>query len=239
MSPVGTKQRVKASAVPEPIAAAGTRKIVRTTTVDLVTTALRQRIVGGELAPGEVVRQELLADDLGVSRAPIREAITRLVAEGLLTNVPHKGAYVTELSIDEVREIFEVRLRLEPWLFSEAIGRITETEIDKAERLIQEMDQAEPGMWGQLNWHLHETLYLPSRRDITLQMLRVLHDRSDRYLRFQVAQVPIREQSHAEHMGLVAACRKKDAKLGAKLLEQHVKLASRQIEAAVEIILSR
>lgn len=220
-------------------ASESTHKIVRTTTVELVTTAIRQRILSGDLAPGEVLRQEALADELGVSRVPIREAITRLTGEGLLTKVPHKGAYVAELSIEEVQETFEIRLRLEPWLFSQAIPHITDAEIAKAEKLVIEMDQAESGMWGQLNWRLHETLYLPARRDITLQMLRVLHDRSDRYFRFQVVQVPIREQSHDEHMQLVEACKKHDAKLGAKLLEQHVKTAAQQIIAVVETIMSR
>ncbi|PLZ03164.1 GntR family transcriptional regulator [Burkholderia sp. WAC0059] len=216
-----------------------TRKIVRPTTVELVTTEIRQRILSGDLAPGEVLRQEALADELGVSRVPIREAITRLTAEGLLTNVPHKGAYVAELSIDEVRETFDIRLRLEPWIFSEAIARVTEAEIARAERLVKEMDKADSGLWGQLNWRFHETLYLPAQRDITLQMLRVLHDRCDRYFRFQVVKVPIREQSHDEHMGLVTACQKRDAKLGAKLLEQHVKTAAQQIMAVVEAVVPR
>ncbi|WP_233830201.1 GntR family transcriptional regulator [Paraburkholderia sp. ZP32-5] len=223
----------------EIVAEESTRKIVRPTTVELVTTAVRQRILSGELAPGEVLRQEALAEELGVSRVPVREAITRLTAEGLLTSVPHKGAYVAELSIDEVEETFDIRLRLEPWIFSEAIPRITEAEIGKAERLVNDMDNADSGVWGQLNWRLHETLYLPSKRDITLQMLRVLHDRSDRYFRFQAVQVPIREQSHDEHMALVDACRKRDAKLGAKLLEQHVKTAAQQIMSVVRAVVAR
>ena len=241
MPPAATRKR---QAAPSPTISAvaevkGPRKIVRPTTVELVTTEIRQRILSGDLAPGEVLRQEALADELGVSRVPIREAITRLTSEGLLTNVPHKGAYVAELSIDEVRETFDIRLRLEPWIFSEAIARITEAEIAKAERLVMEMDQAGSAMWGQLNWRFHETLYLPAQRDITVQLLRVLHDRSDRYFRFQVVQVPIREQSHEEHMALIAACRKRDAKLGAKLLEQHVKTAAQQIITVVEAIVVR
>ena len=235
MPPVALKSRRTEA----PGASESTHRIVRTTTVELVTTAIRQRILSGNLAPGEVLRQEALADELGVSRVPIREAITRLTGAGLLTTVPHKGAYVAELSIEEVQETFEIRLRLEPWLFSQAIPHITDAEIAKAEKLVVEMDQAESGMWGQLNWRLHETLYLPARRDITLQMLRVLHDRSDRYFRFQVVQVPIREQSHDEHMSLIDACKKRDAKLGAKLLEQHVKTAAQQIVAVVETIMAR
>ncbi|KMY86443.1 putative regulator PutR for proline utilization, GntR family [Candidatus Paraburkholderia calva] len=216
MSPVASKPRQTA-------AGDATRKIVRTTTVELVTTAIRQRILSGELPPGEPVTQEALADELGVSRVPIREAITRLTGEGLLFNVPHKGAYVVQLSKEEVQETFEIRLCLEPWLFSQAIPHIIDAEIAKAEQLVNEMERAESGAWDQLNWRLHETLYLPAQRDITLQML---HDRSDRYFRFQVVQVPMREQSHGKHMGLIDACRKRDAKLGAKLLEQHVKIAA-------------
>jgi DNA-binding GntR family transcriptional regulator len=236
MAPVATKARRGESLV---IEGDNTRRIVRTTTVELATKAIRQRILSGELAPGEPLRQEALAEELGVSRVPIREAITRLTGEGLLFNVPHKGAYVAQLSVEEVQETFEIRLRLEPWLFSQAIPHITDAEIDKAEALVNEMDQADAGSWGHLNWRLHETLYLPAQRDITLQMLRVLHDRSDRYFRFQVVQVPIRGQSHGEHMDLVDACRKRDAKLGAKRLEQHVKTAAQQIVSVVEKIMTR
>lgn len=240
MSPVAAKKRhTEESPLKEAVAADATRKIVRPTTVELVTTAIRQRILSGELPPGEALRQEALADELGVSRVPIREAITRLTGEGLLTNVPHKGAYVAELSVDEVKETFEIRLRLEPWIFAEAIPRITDAEIGKAERLVKEMDKADSAEWGHLNWCLHETLYLPAQKEITLQMLRVLHDRCDRYFRFQVVQVPIREQSHDEHMALVMACKKRDAKLGAKLLEQHVKTASQQIISVVDAIVAR
>jgi DNA-binding GntR family transcriptional regulator len=215
------------------------RKIVRPTTVELVTSAIRQRILSGDLAPGEVLRQEALADELGVSRVPIREAITRLAAEGLLINVPHRGAYVAELSIDEVEETFAIRSRLEPWIFTEAISRITEAEIGKAERLIHEMNGADSSVWGQINWQFHETLYLPAERDITLQMLRLLHGKSDRYFRFQVVQVPIRKQSQEEHMELVSACRMRDAVRGAKLLEQHVHTAANQIMAVVRAVVQR
>jgi DNA-binding GntR family transcriptional regulator len=241
MSPVAAKsRRSDPPSARTDVAADGiTRKIVRPTTVELVTTAIRRRILSGELAPGEVLRQEALADELGVSRVPIREAITRLTGEGLLTNVPHKGAYVAELSVEEVQETFDIRLRLEPWLFSEAIARISAAEIEKAERLVNEMDSVDEGEWGQLNWQFHEALYLPAQREITLQMLRVLHDRSDRYFRFQIVQVPIREQAHAEHMALVDTCRKRDRKLGEKLLEQHVKTAARQIMSVVESVITR
>lgn len=214
-------------------------KIVRMTTVELVTTAIRQQILSGHLAPGEVLRQEALAEELGVSRVPIREAITRLQAEGMLNVIPHKGAYVCELSVDEVRESFDIRLRLEPWIFAEAITRITPAEIKKADRLVAAMDEAAAADWGHLNWTFHETLYLPSRREVTIATLRRLHDLTDRYFRFQVVNVPIRKQAHDEHMALVDACRRRAPKAGAQALEDHIRTASAQIVGVVEKVLAR
>src|SRR5579863_9039951 len=69
-------------------------KIVRSTTVDLVLEAIWGKILRGELGSGEALRQEALAEELGVSRVPVREAITRLQGEGLVTVIAHKGAYV-------------------------------------------------------------------------------------------------------------------------------------------------
>lgn len=239
MATATLKQRPPKSGGASEVVERISRKIVRPTAVDLVTDEVRQMILSGRIAPGEVLRQEALAEELGVSRVPVREAITRLHAEGLLNVVPHKGAYVHDLSVDEVRETFNIRLRLEPWIFSEAIPHITDAEINKAEKLVKEMDKTSGGEWGHLNWRFHETLYLPAHCEITLQMLRVLHDRCDRYFRFQVMKVPIREQSHEEHMQLVEACRKRDVKLGTKLLENHVKVASQQIVTIVEAVVKK
>lgn len=237
---ISRKKNVTAVSFPEPeVIERATRKIVRPTAVELVTDEIRQMILSGRISPGSVLRQEVLAEELGVSRVPVREAITRLQSEGLLNVVPHKGAYVQELSVDEVRETFNIRLRLEPWVFSEAIPLITDAEINKAERMVKDMDKAAGAEWGSLNWKLHETLYRPARCEITLQMLRVLHDRCDRYFRFQVVKVPIREQSHKEHMQIIDACRNRDVKLGTKLLETHVKVASQQIMGIVEAVMAK
>jgi DNA-binding GntR family transcriptional regulator len=234
------KRPSKTMISPEPdVVERVTRKIVRPTAVELVTDEIRQMILSGRISPGSVLRQEVLAEELGVSRVPVREAISRLHSEGLLNVVPHKGAYVQELSVDEVRETFNIRVRLEPWVFSEAIPLITDAEISKAERIVKDMDKATGGEWGSLNWKLHETLYRPARCEITLQMLRVLHDRCDRYFRFQVVKVPIREQSHAEHMAIIDACRNRDVKLGTRLLETHVKVASQQIMSIVEAVMAK
>jgi DNA-binding GntR family transcriptional regulator len=82
---------------------------------------LRARIIGGQLPPGARIRQEEIAAEFGVSRIPIREALRSLASSGLVTLVPSTGAWVTELSLEECREVYLMRERLEPLLLSMAI----------------------------------------------------------------------------------------------------------------------
>ncbi|WP_321812554.1 MULTISPECIES: GntR family transcriptional regulator [unclassified Burkholderia] len=204
-------------------------KLVRSTTVDLVLEAIRGRILRGELAPGDALRQEALADELGVSRVPVREAITRLQGEGLVTIIPHKGAYVCGISVEEVRETFEIRLRLEPWIFSRAIPATDEQTLAAALGLVDQMDSATETTWGALNWRFHETLYAPSGLELAIETLRRLNDRNERYFRFQVVNVPIRENTRREHIEMVEMCRARDVRGGARLLREHLQRAMDQI----------
>src|SRR5215204_5694750 len=80
---------------------------------ELVVTALRERILGGTVPPGERLVEGRLSDELGVSRMPVREALRKLAAEGLVTIEPRRGATVTSFSTDQVRELVEVRATLE------------------------------------------------------------------------------------------------------------------------------
>jgi DNA-binding GntR family transcriptional regulator len=209
-------------------------KIVRSTTVDLVLEVIRGKILRGELGSGEALRQEALADELGVSRVPIREAITRLQGEGLVTVVPHKGAYVCGISVDEVRETFEMRLRLEPWIFSKAIPATSEAARETALAIVDEMDRATESTWGQLNWRFHETLYQASGLNLAIDTLKRLNDRNERFFRFQVVNVPIRENTHREHIELIEASRAGDTRRGARLLREHLHIAMEQIVTVAE-----
>ncbi|WP_144633643.1 GntR family transcriptional regulator [Bordetella genomosp. 13] len=212
-------------------------KIVRKTTTELAADAMRDRILSGEFPPGTALRQELLADELGVSRIPIREALRLLSAEGLVDTVPHKGAFVTMLSKAEVREFFDIRKRLEPWIFREAIPNISEADLQRAEKLVQEMVAIEPGQWGAMNWALHENLYRAAGRPAALGMVRALHEKSERYFRFQVVNAPIRQQAHREHMEMIALCRTGQVERAEALLEKHIDDAAQQILVIVDRLL--
>ena len=111
-------------------------QIVRKTTASIVAEELRKRILTGRLREGAQIRQEAIANELGVSRIPVREALRQLEAEGMITLVSHKGAEVTRLEPSEIEELFEVRTMLETWLIENAIGPMTSEDISEAERLL-------------------------------------------------------------------------------------------------------
>jgi DNA-binding GntR family transcriptional regulator len=219
------------SALPNARGADG--RLLRKTAVELVLDDLRARILSGQLTPGAALRQEALADELGVSRIPLREAIRLLSSEGLVDVIPHRGAYVSMLSLDEVQEFFDLRLRLEPWLLHEAVPNMNAADLDQAERLVASMDQAGAEHWGQLNWQLHLLLYRPAARPAAIGIVRALHDKSERYFRFQVVNAPIRHQAHVEHMALIALCRQGRADEARAALEHHISDAAAQILAIV------
>jgi DNA-binding GntR family transcriptional regulator len=190
--------------------------------------------LSGEIPPGVALRQEALADELGVSRIPLREAIRLLSSEGLVDLLPHKGAYVSMLSLDEVREFFDMRLQLEPWLLEQACLSTTQEQLDAAAALVEAMDGASADDWGRLNWRLHENLYRAAGRPFALEVVRTIHEKSERYFRFQVVNVPIRRQAHDEHMEMIELCRRGDAAGARAAMERHIQGAAEQILVAAQ-----
>jgi DNA-binding GntR family transcriptional regulator len=105
--------------------------------VDRVYAALRQRILDGELVRGTRLRQEALADDLGVSRTPLREALRRLAAEGLVEFYPNRGAQVVDVTADDVRRAYEARVVVEPGAARLAAIRRSPVELAAMRRAIE------------------------------------------------------------------------------------------------------
>src|SRR5579864_6958279 len=115
---------------------------------------LRQLIISNTYAQGEQLRQEEVARQLGVSHIPVRAAFQLLEAEGLITNVPYKGAVVTRLSAAEIEEYFDIRATLEVDLLKRAIGKIGPEALARARKIVERMDTASPERWGEYNWKL-------------------------------------------------------------------------------------
>ena len=125
------------------------------TLAGIVVDRLREQILSNAYPAGTQLRQDALAASFSVSRIPVREALIQLEAEGLVRMIPHKGAVVTELSREEVNDVFDLRVLLETRLFRDSIGRLDDTDfavIDtiqaRFEAAIRERD---PGVLGRLD----------------------------------------------------------------------------------------
>ncbi len=188
-----------------------------------VADTLRELIVSNAYAQGHQLRQDEVARRLGVSHIPVRAAFLQLESEGLITNVPYKGAVVTRLSVAEIEEYFDIRATLEVDLLKRAIKDIGADAVTRARKLVEKMDSAPPLRWGELNWKLHEELYAPARRPITLELVRRVHDNLDRYVRIQLSLAEDnRRRAHKEHIQLIDLCEAGNQAKAAALLSRHI-----------------
>jgi DNA-binding GntR family transcriptional regulator len=204
------------------------RPIERRTVAAEAAEILRQRILTGEIRGGQPIRQEQIAQELGVSRIPLREALKQLEAEGFVTIAPHKGAVVSTLSAEEAEELFALRLQLEHWLLREAIPRMQEADFAHLDAIIDESRApnkdagGDLARWGELNWQFHEALYRPAGRPLSLKVLKRIHDNLDRYLRLQIAITRDWDRAYRDHQDFVALSREGNVDAALRLLEHHI-----------------
>ena len=212
--------------------------IQRQTIASMTVEALRERILRGDYPEGEPLRQDAVAEELGVSRIPVREALRQLEAEGLVTFNPHRGAVVSSLSLDEIAELFELRAEIECDLVRRAIPNMTKEQLDRATDVLDEFEAAlragEAARWGPLNWHFHAALYAPANRNFTMGVLQKLHHHSDRYFRMQVFLAHGGERANEEHRAIAAAVGKKDVKAASQLMRAHILGAGQSLLALLE-----
>jgi DNA-binding GntR family transcriptional regulator len=211
-----------AKAPPQAAEPAHGGRLVRATAAELVAADLRTRIMSGELAPGAALRQVALAEELGVSRIPLREAIFLLSSEGLIDLHSHRGAFVSRVSVSEVREFFDLRVQLEPWLLGLAIPLLQAGDLARAGELVAQMDDAAADEWGRLNWHFHETLYKPADRPHALGIVHTLHEKCERYLNRRNVSAAHRIQAHQEHTEVIDLCRMGNVEAASHAMGRHI-----------------
>jgi len=201
----------------------------RTVTSD-VADFIRQKIIDGSYKGGELIRQEALAAELGVSRIPVREALLQLEAEGLVTIHTHRGAMVAILSPDDAQEIFEARALIEPFMLNEAMKLRTPADVLAVQQVLTRYENAikndaGPEELSSLNWALHVRMCEPAKRPRMMAILTSLHNSADRYLRVQINVQEARQRALVDHRNIVDAYAKGDTKKACKLMEQHIRVA--------------
>jgi DNA-binding GntR family transcriptional regulator len=197
--------------------------------------ALHEAIVTGVLAPGERLPIEELAEILEMSPMPIREALRLLDSVGLVENIPHRGARVTELSIEDLREVYEARLALEPLAVRHAAERFTSVDAELAgERLeahVKAYRQRDLGVVWSTHTAFHFALYDAADSRWMSRLIRPLWETSERY---RFAMLPVRvnlEQRRLEHERILRACVAHEPERAARELHNHLARTANLIAA--------
>jgi DNA-binding GntR family transcriptional regulator len=202
---------------------------------DIVHDYLRQRIVAGTVAAGSPLRQETIASELGISRVPVREALKRLEAEGLVKFRPRRGYLVSELDPEEIVEIFEIRGLLEKQGAGLAARQRTEDDIAEVEALVLAMDEAlDPApdsidLFARLNREFHARLVACSRRPRLCRLLENLRDQVEGYVRIDATTLGRLAEAQAEHHEIFEAFRAGDARQTARLCAAHSNHTSQNV----------
>jgi DNA-binding GntR family transcriptional regulator len=197
---------------------------------DHVLDSLRTAILAGELAAGETLRQEDLAERLGVSRMPVREAIKQLHSEGLVEVLPSRRVRVAALSRAEIQDIYDMRAALEPLAVRLAVPLLTKAQLrDAAHALEAADDEQDADTFGVRNAAFHLALMNPCERPRLLNGIASLLDLSDRYQRAALRDGEHNALVRAEHAALLEAARAGDADEAARLTEEHVRGAGARL----------
>lgn len=202
------------------------------TTTDKIANSLRTDILRGTLQSSQPLRQDEIASQFGVSKIPVREALVQLKAEGLVTFIPNRGAFVSSLSGAEAEEIYLMRIALERIALERAIPNLTISRLEQAEEILTAIDDEEnTARWAELNWDFHETLYAPASLPRLLETVKNLHVNIARYLVLYLEGMLYQHASQQEHRMLLEACRHGNVQEAAQILEDHLLEASNQLAA--------
>lgn len=201
--------------------------IVYKTRTQLVVETLREKILNGEIKAGQPLRQAALAEELNVSRIPVREALLQLEAEGLVAFEPHKGATATELNADQVDELFELRAMLESELLAASIPFITDEKLDEATEILERLDRAlgkenAANTWSELNSDYHNCLYAGADRPQTQDLVDTLNKNADRYIRMHLLWAGGISKAESEHNELLSFCKERNVEKATAMLKQHI-----------------
>jgi len=196
-------------------------------TVDHVQQAVMEEILRGELAPGTWLRQDELAERLGVSKIPVREALHRLSATGLVRFEPNRGVVVPALSAAQAEENYGLRRAIEPELLRRAVPRLTIVDLAEAELALC----AEDTSLTEANWVFHRALYRASGWEQGVAMAEVLHAAVAPYVVLYTQGLGGAASSDAEHVALLDACRRGDVEAACTQLIVHLDSAAAALQA--------
>jgi phosphonate utilization transcriptional regulator len=199
---------------------------------------LERQIVSGEIAVGAKLNEVEIAQSLGVSRGPVREAFRALDQAGLVRVEKNRGVFVRQVSVDEADQIYEVRAALEGLIGKLAARRIDAEEIEQLRGVVKKMaaqdKSRKPEAYFALNVEFHDILARAARNGALLTHYRRVVNELDLYRRETISRgsenIPL---STREHEAIVAAVAKRDDKLAERLLAEHVLQSRERLHAVL------
>ena len=202
---------------------------------ELVFTTLKKAILKGELQPGDRLMELQLAEKMGVSRTPIREAIHKLAKEGLVTLIPRKGAEVAGISKKMLTDVLQVRMNLEKMAFSMAFENVDETSLRELERYHEEFRKAVENedimKMTETDENFHFVIYNAADNNKLREILGNLKENMYRYRLEYLRNPGCRSILISEHATMVESIRKKDLESGLRVVEKHI---ANQEKAVIE-----
>ncbi len=188
---------------------------------------IREGILSGKYKPKEELKEKNIGDELGVSRTPVREALRQLELEGLVSIIPNKGAYVEGISINDIRDIYEMRILLEGLCAKWAARNITKEQIEELEENIFLAEfHSQKGNWQQMveiDNRFHELLYVACGSKELSKLLRDYHHYVQRVRKVTLRDPQRVQQSTLEHKMIAAAVCQHQEEEAEQAAQEHLK----------------
>ena len=204
---------------------------------DVVFNTLRQAILRGELKPGERLMEIQLANKLGVSRTPIREAIRKLELEGLVLMIPRKGAEVADITEKSLRDVLEVRKALEELAVQLTCDKITKEQIRELEQAAEQFKKTlksnDITEIAEADVRFHDIIYLATDNQKLILLLNNLREQMYRYRIEYLKRADKYSQLLAEHEEIIRRIEKKQKKEAAEIVCKHI---DNQVAAVIDLI---
>jgi DNA-binding GntR family transcriptional regulator len=191
----------------------------KASTPELIANSLRRAILKGAISGGTQLKQNDVAARFGVSVVPVREALQRLIADGLAVLHPNRGVMVTEISEDDFLDIAELRALLEPHALRRSAPRLTPADFMQSEKILQRAaETSDPLDRADLHWEFHKSLYQQTERPRLLAEIASLYRSINRYLLPTWASCGLSPGWVESHLTILAAVRDNDIDEACRLL---------------------
>lgn len=204
---------------------------------EVIFNSLREAIIVGELKPGERLTEVQLAEKMGVSRTPVREAIRKLELEGLVDMIPRKGAHVADLSPKDIMDVLEVRASLDGLAAALSATRITDAELKELNNICMQFISCmeKENLQGAIKKDIefHEVIYRSSRNEKLIQMDSNLREQIHRFRVIYLKDNSSPKELINEHADIFEAIKNRDAESARQLAERHIRNQEEKIVKSI------